>query len=125
MPVGASKKDFVQIAQAESRADQCSHKCNVLALTQVIESKQKRVSALTKLLEIPGMDGDQKSKILEKVMELMEEIERDEKVLQENAQNKRMKSHIVESFLLLGGGSDTTIPSAQTLQVTPHSLNLS
>ncbi len=125
MPVGASKKDFVQIAQAESRADQHSHECKVLALTQVIESKQKRVSALTKLLEIPGMDGDQKSKILEKVMELMEEIERDEKVLQENAQNKKMKSHIVESFLLLGGGTNTTITSAQTLQVTPHSLNLS
>ncbi len=25
MPVGASKKDFVQIAQAESRADQRTH----------------------------------------------------------------------------------------------------
>ncbi len=59
------KKGFVQIAQAESRADQCFHDCNALALTQVIESKQKRVTALTKFLEIPGVDSDQKSKILE------------------------------------------------------------
>ena len=125
VPVGASKKDFVQIAQAESRADQRTHECNVLALTQVVESKQKRVGALTKLLEIPGMEGDQKSRILEKVMELMEEIERDEKVLQENAQNKRLKSNIVESFLLLGGGINTTPPAAQALPVTPHNLSLS
>jgi hypothetical protein len=76
-------KDFVQIAQAENRADQCTHECNVFALTQVIESKQKRGGALTKLLEIPGMDGDQKSRILEKVMELMGEIEKDKKGLQE------------------------------------------
>ncbi len=110
VPIGASKKDFVQIAQAESRADQHTHECNVLALTQVIESKQKHVGALTKLLEILWMDGGQKSIILEKIMELMGEIEKDEKVLQESAQYKRLKSNILESFLLLGGGTNTTPP---------------
>jgi hypothetical protein len=45
-----------------------------------------------KFLEIPGMDGDQKSKILEKIIELMEEIERDEKVLQENAQKQKVET---------------------------------
>jgi hypothetical protein len=97
----------------------------VFALTQVIESKQKHGGALTKLLEIPGMDGDQKSRILEKVMELMGEIEKDNKVLQESAQIKRLKSNIVESFLPLGGGTNTTPPAAQMLPVTPHNLNLS
>jgi hypothetical protein len=40
----------------------------------VIESQQKRVASLTKLLEIPRMDAPQREKILDKVMELMEEI---------------------------------------------------
>jgi hypothetical protein len=46
IPLGASKKDLVIIAQAENRANQRSHECNILALTQVIESKQKRVVSL-------------------------------------------------------------------------------
>ncbi len=81
MPIGASKNAFVKTAQAESRADQCTHECYTLALTQVLESKQKRVAALTKLLEILGMVSEQKSKILEKVMQLMEEIKHDRNYL--------------------------------------------
>jgi hypothetical protein len=107
VPLGASKKDLVIIAQAESRADQRSHECNVLALTQLIESKQKWVASFTKLLQIPGMESEQKTKILDKVMELMEEIQADEKVLGQVSQNKRQKSQLVESFLMTGGnGAD-------------------
>ncbi len=47
VPLGATKKDLVIIAQAESQADQHSHECNVLALTQLIESKQKQVASFT------------------------------------------------------------------------------
>ena len=86
---GATKKDLVIIAQAESRADQRSHECNVLALTQLIESKQKRVASFTKLLQIPGMESEQKTKILDKVVELMEEIQADEKFKGQVSQNKR------------------------------------
>jgi hypothetical protein len=42
----------------------------VLVLTQVIESKQKWVASLTKLLEIPEMDAEQRTKILDKVIDL-------------------------------------------------------
>ncbi len=101
IPIRASKKEFELIAQAEIRADQCTHECNVLALTQVIESKQKHVAVLTKLLEISGMDSEQKAKILEKVMQLMEEIKSNENLLRENSQNKRMKCQIVNYLIAL------------------------
>jgi hypothetical protein len=58
----------LQIAQAESGADQHTHECNVLALSQLTESKQKHAASFIKFLEIPGMGSEQKSKILEKVM---------------------------------------------------------
>ncbi len=90
---------MVIIAQAESRADQRSHECNLLALTQVIESKQKRVASLTKLLENPGMEGKQKSSILNKIMELMNDIQDNEETLQQISQSKRNKSDLIESFL--------------------------
>jgi hypothetical protein len=77
---------MVIIAQAENRAKQHSIECNVLVLTQVIESKQKWVASLTKLLEIPGMDSEQKTEILDKVMALMAEIQQDEKDLHQVSQ---------------------------------------
>jgi hypothetical protein len=93
----------------------------VLVLTQVIESKQKWVASLTKLLEIPEMDAEQRTKILDKVIDLMDEIQQDEKDLQQVSQNKRMKSDIVDSFL-------TTAPSSTngkaSGQVTPRALDL-
>ncbi len=57
------------IAQAENLTDQHTHECGMLALLQVIESKQKRVAALTKLLEIPNMEDMQKHQIMDKIME--------------------------------------------------------
>ena len=132
VPLGATKKDLVVIAQAESRADQRSHECNMLALTQVIESKQKRVASFTKLLQIPGMESEQKNLILGKVMELMEEIKEDEKILCQVSQNKRQKSQLVESFLMTGGGNgveNNKTPSpaegVQATQATPRTLELS
>jgi hypothetical protein len=39
----------------------------MLALSQVIKSKQKRVASLAKLLENPGMEAGRKSQILDKI----------------------------------------------------------
>jgi hypothetical protein len=55
-----------------------------------------------KLLENPEMDAPQKEKILDKVMELMEEIQEEEKGLRQFVQNKRMKSELVDAFLSAG-----------------------
>jgi hypothetical protein len=69
--LGASKKDMVIIKQAENHADQRSYECGMLALSQVIESKQKWVAALTKLLKIPNMEAMQKHQIMDKTMEFI------------------------------------------------------
>ncbi len=115
---------MVIIAQAESRAEQRSLECSVSAMMQVIESKQKRVASLTKLLEIPGMEESQRAKILDKVMELMGEIEQEENVLHEASQNKRAKSDLVEMFLKVGASDSISnkenSTAAGSLEVTPR-----
>ena len=90
---------MVIIAQAENRADQRSHECGMLALSQVIESKQKRVASLTKLLEIPGMEAGQKTQILEKIMELMADIQDKENIMEQKSENKRKPSDLIDGFL--------------------------
>jgi hypothetical protein len=102
VPLGACKKDMVIIAQAENRADQRSHECGMLALSQVIESKQKRVASLTKLLEIPGMEAGQKTQILEKIMELMADIQDKENIMEQKSENKRKPSDLIDGFLKQG-----------------------
>ncbi len=93
----------------------------MLVLTQVIESKQKWVASLTKLLEIPGMDTEQRTKILEKVIDRMDEIQKDEKDLHQASQNKRMKSDIVDSFLTTATSSTNSKAAGQ---VNPRALDL-
>jgi uncharacterized protein YoxC len=73
-----------------------------LHLSQVIESKQKRVESLTKLLEIPGMEAAQKSQILDKIMELMEDIQDKENLMEQKSENKYKTSQLVEGFLQQG-----------------------
>jgi uncharacterized protein YoxC len=90
---------MVIIAQAESQADQRSHECGMLALSQVIESKQKRVASLTKLLEIPGTEAAQKSQILDKIMKLMEDIQDKENFMEQKSENEHKTSQLVEGFL--------------------------
>ena len=118
VPLGACKKDMVIIAQAENRAEQRSHECGMLALSQVIESKQKRVAALTKLLEIPGMEGEQKSKILDKIMELMSEIQEKENLMETKSENKRKTSDLIEGFLQQGVGEKAARVGAPRAEVT-------
>ncbi len=118
MPLGACKKDMVIIAQAENCADQRSHECGMLALSQVIESKQKGVAALTKLLEIPGMEGEQKSKILDKIMELMSEIQEKENLMETKSENKRKTSDLIEGFLQQGLGEKVARVGAPRAEVT-------
>ncbi len=60
----------------------------MLSLLQVIESKQKWITALPKLLEIPNMDSEQKHQILENIMELMAEINDKENVIEQKSENK-------------------------------------
>jgi uncharacterized protein YoxC len=71
-------------------------------LSQVIESKQKRVESLTKLLEIPGMEAAQKSQILDKIIELMEDIQGKENLMEQKSENKYKTSQLVEGFLQQG-----------------------
>jgi uncharacterized protein YoxC len=73
-----------------------------LHLSQVIESKQKRVESLTKLLEIPGMEAAQKSQILDKIIELMEDIQGKENLMEQKSENKYKTSQLVEGFLQQG-----------------------
>jgi hypothetical protein len=93
---------MVIIAQAESWADQRSHEYGMLALSQVIESKQKRVASLTKLLEIPGMEAGLKSQILDKIMELMNDIQGKENVMELKSENKQKPSELIDGFLQQG-----------------------
>jgi hypothetical protein len=110
--LGASKKDMVIIAQAENRADQRSHECGMLALSQVIESKQKRVAALTKLLEIPNVEAGQKHRIMDKIMELMSEINDKENPMEGKAENKRKTSELIEGFLQQGVGEKPNVAAS-------------
>lgn len=100
----------------------------LMCLHSIIDSKQKRVNSLTKLLAIPGMESEQKDKILEKIMLLMDEIQEDEKALREVSLSKRVKSDIVEKFLTTGENrADNQIPAVrggEVTQVTPRNLDL-
>ncbi len=72
------------------------------------------------------MESEQKTKILEKIMVLMEEIQAEEETLREVSQNKRKKSDIVELFLTTGENQvDIQTPSARAGQVTPRNVTLS
>jgi len=106
-----------------------------LHLSQVIESKQKRVESLTKLLEIPGMEAAQKSQILDKIMELMEDIQDKENLMEQKSENKRKTLQLVEGFLQQGtaesGKSNLKTPrvsdpldenAASVPPVTPRNL---
>jgi hypothetical protein len=74
------------------------------------------------------MESEQKDKILEKIMQLMEEIQEDEKTLREVSLSKRGKSDIVESFLTTGenraDNQTPTVRGGDVNQVTPRSLDL-
>jgi hypothetical protein len=85
---------MVIIAQAENCAYQRSLECGMLALLQFIELKQKRVADLTKLLEIPNMEAMQKHQIMDKIKELMSEINDKENLMEGKAENKRKTSEL-------------------------------
>jgi hypothetical protein len=65
------------------------------------------------------MDAEQRTKILDKVIDLMDEIQQDEKDLHQVSQNKRMKSDIVDSFLTT---ATTSTNGKASGQVTPRPL---
>ena len=67
------------------------------------------------------MDAEQRTKILDKVIALMDEIQQDEKDLQQVSQNKRMKSDIVDSFLTTATSSTNSKAAGQ---VNPRALDL-
>ena len=60
VPLGCTKKDIINIAICEDKANARAPESSLLALSQVIESKQKRMVNLTKMLEIPGMIDEHK-----------------------------------------------------------------
>ena len=67
------------------------------------------------------MDAEQRTKILNKAVDLLDEIQQDEKDLHQVSQNKRMKSDIVDSFLTTATSSTNGKASGQ---VTPRALDL-
>ena len=74
MPLGATQKQAVLIAQAENRADMRAMECGMLAMSQVLLSKQKRVESLTKMLELPGISENVRQGLLGQIMALLDEI---------------------------------------------------
>ena len=60
-----------------------AHESSLLALSQVIESKQKRMANLTKMLKIPGLIEEHKTRIMGDIMKLMEIIQDKENLMEE------------------------------------------
>ncbi len=123
IPLGITKKDVINIVQLEDRADARAHESSLLALSQVIESKQKTLANMTKMLEIPKISEDHKSCILDDIMHLMQVIQ-DKENLMEGLYNRKCKAPaVISEFLatattpvpaVAGAASAVTNPATAT-----------
>jgi hypothetical protein len=95
----AERKELVNIAQMEDRAEALATQSNLLALSQVINSKQKRVHTLTQMLGCGNLSDSIKDGLYDQVVKLMEEISEKENMMEAYHQKKR-KTHTVVSELL-------------------------
>ncbi len=111
IPLGVTKKDLINIAQLEDRADARAHESSLLALSQVIESKQKTLANMTKMLEIPGISEDHKTRILGDIMKLMQVIQ-DKENLMEGLYNRKRKAPEVVSQLLVANTITPAVTSS-------------
>jgi hypothetical protein len=110
MPLGCTKKDIVNIALCEDKAMARAHESSLLALSQVIESKQKRMANLTKMLEIPGLIEEHKTRIMGDIMTLMEIIQDKENLMEEMYSRKRKAPSVVAE--ILSGSTTTGVPAS-------------
>jgi hypothetical protein len=101
IPFGCTKKDIVNIALVEDKAEARAHESSLLAFAKVIESKQKRMANLTKMLELPGLEERHRTHILDNIMTLMNIIQ-DKEILMEDMYNHKRKAPSVVSELLSG-----------------------
>ncbi len=92
IPLGASKKDILLLAQSEDAAEQRNHESKILAMSAVIDSLHKRVDVYTKLLVSLGSNDS----IMNKIEELMMEISAKEALMGELSNKKRKVTHSVE-----------------------------
>ncbi len=95
----AERKELVNIAQMEDRAEALATQSNLLALSQVINSKQKRVHTLTQMLGCGNLSDSIKDGLYDQVVKLMEEISEKENMM-EAYHHKKRKTHTVVSELL-------------------------
>ena len=72
IPLGCTTKDILNVAQVEDRATAHANESSLLALSQVVESKQKKKANLTKMLAIPGLIDEHKTHIMEDIVKLMD-----------------------------------------------------
>jgi hypothetical protein len=89
----------INIAQWEDKADAHAHESSLLALSQVIELKQKTLANMMKMLEIPGISDSHKSCILDDIMKLMQVIQDKENSMEELKNRKRKAPEVVSQFL--------------------------
>ena len=82
-PLGCTKKDVLNVARCEGRLNAWAYESSLLALAQVIESKQKRMANLTKMLAIPGLIDEHKTHIMEDIMKLMDIIQQKENLMED------------------------------------------
>ncbi len=88
-----------------------AHESSLLALSQVIESKQKTLANMTKMLEIPGISEDHKTRILGDIMKLMQVIQ-DKENLMEGLYNRKRKAPEVVSQLLVANTITPAVTSS-------------
>ncbi len=109
----SERKELVNIAQMEDRSDALATQSNLLALTQVINSKQKRVHTLTQMMGCGNLSDTIKAGLYDQVVKLMEEISEKENLM-ESYHLKKRKTHAVLAELLSEQGRETEASSTPT-----------
>jgi hypothetical protein len=116
IPLGCTKKDVLNVAQCEKKATAQAYERSLLAEAQVIESMQKRMANLTKILAIPGLIDEHKTCIMEYIMKLMDVIQQKENLIEYMFSQKRKAPSVVEEFLATTTTPKQT-PAATAAQV--------
>ncbi len=114
--MGCTKKDILNVAQCEDRATAQAYESSLLALAQVIESKQKRMANLRKMLAIPGLIDEHKTRIIDDIMKLMDLIQQKENLMEDMYSRKCKAPSVVEEFLATTSTPKKT-PAATAAQV--------
>jgi hypothetical protein len=125
----SKRKELINIAQMEDWAEALANQSNLLALSQVINSKQKRVNTLTQMLGFNHLPDAIKTGLYDRVVALMEEISEKENLMEEYHQKKRKTHTIVADLLSDNKKADGTVATstasataASSVTATPTAL---